>query len=166
MTTTATFADFLNANQPTADKIANLCVDLVSSWAGGKDADDIYGELIGNAKEPGAVDSMLYQLEGDPEYAENVALLILSSAWNYEELAAAIEESLQSGEADKVGASLGRRLALADLYGMYLLARNNAQASEVAYRDSSGQIKVHRVESAFPAARLFESVRDQYAAMM
>ena len=160
------FSEFLNQYHPEPSLIANLCADLVSSWAGGKDADAIYSELIGNAKDTGAVDLMLYQLEGDPEYAENVALLILSSAWNYPELAATIEEILQSGEAGVADSGLGRRLALADLYGMYLLARNSAQASEVAYRDESGQIKVHQVQSEFPAARLFESVRDLYAAMM
>lgn len=166
MTATQTFADFLNAHQPTTATIANLCADLVSSWAGDKDVDTIYSELIGNAKDTGAVDMMLYQLEGDAEYAENVALLILSSAWNYPELAASIRELLASGEAEITGSSLDRRLALADLYGMYLLARNNAQAREVAYRDSSGRIKTHMVESEFPVARLFDAVREQYAAVM
>ena len=166
MSTAETFADFLNAHQPSAEKIANLCVDLVSSWAGGKDTDTIYSELISNAKDTGSVDLMLYQLEGDAEYAENVALLILSSAWNYPELAASMQEFMASGEADITGSSLDRHLALADLYGMYLLARHNAQAKEVAYRDSSGQIKTHSVESEFPVAKLFDAVRDQYAAMM
>lgn len=165
MTTATTFADFLNTTEPDAATIANLCVDLVRSWAGDLDSDDIYRELISNAKDTGAVDLMLYQLEGDPEYAENVALLILSSAWNYPELAAAMQEIVQSGAAGAADSSLDRHLALANLYGMYLLARNNAQAKEVAYRDSSGAIKTHVVESEFPAARLFETVRDQYAAM-
>ncbi len=59
-----------------------------------------------------------------------------------------------------------RTLALADLYGMYLLARNNAQAKEVAYRDADGQIKSHVVGSEFPVAKLFDSVRDTIAAML
>ena len=108
---------------------------------------------------------MLYQLEGDPEYAENVALLILSSAWNYPELAATINRLASSGAADVTG-SLDRNLALADLYGMYLLARHNAQAKEVAYRAADGKIKSHTVSSEFPVAKLFDSVRDQYAAML
>lgn len=166
MTNAATFADFLTAYHPDPAKIANLCVDLVRSWAGDLDSDAIYRELISNAKDTSAVDLMLYQLEGDPKYAENVALLILSSAWNYPELAAAMQEIMQSGAADVADSSLDRRLALAELYGMYLLARNNAQAREVAYRDSTGEIKIHLVESEFPAARLFEAVRDQYAAMI
>ena len=135
------------------------------SWSGDKSSETIYSELIGNAKDTGAVDTMLYQLEGDPEYAENVALLILSSAWNYPELAAAINQLMTSPSAG-ADASLSRNLALADLYGMYLLARNNAQAREVAYRDDSGQIKTHVVDSEFPTAKLFDSVRDQYAALM
>ena len=107
---------------------------------------------------------MLYQLEGDPEYAENVALLILSSAWNYPELAASIRQAAERGAGENAG-GFQRSLALADLYGMYLLARNNAQAAEVAYRDEAGAIKSHRVEGGFPTAKLFDWVRDQYAAM-
>lgn len=164
--TSAAFADFLNHYNPSPEKVASLCVDLVRSWAGDKDLEAIYQDLIGNAKDPGAVDQMLYQLEGDPEYAESVALLILSSAWNYPELAAAINRLLASGEADVADSRLDHNLALADLYGMYLLARNNAQAKEVAYRAADGKIKTHVVEHEFPAAKLFESVRDQYASML
>ncbi len=166
MTTAATFADFLNTYNLDHDKLASLCVDLVRSWAGDKDLDDIYSELIGNAKDTGAVDIMLYQLEGDPEYAENVALLILSSAWNYPELQDAIKQILESGEADVTSGSLDRNLALADLYGMYLLARHGAQAKEVAYRDADGKIKTHVVDSEFSVAKLFDSVREQYSSMM
>lgn len=162
----AAFADFLNHYNPSPEKIASLCVDLVRSWSGDKDLDAIYQELLGNAKDTGAVDEMLYQLEGDPEYAENVALLILSSAWNYPELAGQINQLFTSGAADTADSSLDRNLALADLYGMYLLARNNAQAQEVAYRDADGKIKTHTVSSEFPVAKLFDSVRDQYAAML
>jgi hypothetical protein len=164
--TSAAFADFLNHYSPSPEKIAHLCVDLVRSWAGDKDLDDIYRDLLSNAKDTGAVDQMLYQLEGDPEYAENVALLILSSAWNYPELAAQINKLLTSGAADVTDSSLDRNLALADLYGMYLLARNNAQGKEVAYRDADGKIKSHAMSGEFPVAKLFESVRDQYAAML
>lgn len=159
------FAEFVNTYNPGPAEIAHLCIALVRSWSGDKRPDAIYSELLGNAKDTGAVDTMLYQLEGDPEYAENVALLILSSAWHYPELAATINQ-LMASPAGAAGDDLNRNLALADLYGMYLLARNGAQAREVAYRDSSGQIKTHVVESEFPAARLFEAVRDQYAAMM
>ncbi len=166
MSSAATFADFLNAYNPSPEKVASLCVDLVRSWAGGKDLDAIYADLLGNAKDTSAVDLMLYQLEGDPEYAENVALLILSSAWNYPQLADAMNQLLTSGAADVIDSSLDRNLALADLYGMYLLARNNAQAREVAYRDADGKIKTHSVDSEFPVAKLFDAVRDQYAAMM
>jgi hypothetical protein len=162
----ATFADFLNAYNPSPEKVASLCVDLVRSWAGGKDLDAIYADLLGNAKDTSAVDLMLYQLEGDPEYAENVALLILSSAWNYPQLADAMNELRTSGAADVIDSSLDRNLALADLYGMYLLARNNAQAREVAYRAADGKIKTHIVDSEFSVAKLFDAVRDQYAAMM
>jgi hypothetical protein len=109
---------------------------------------------------------MLYQLEGDPEYAENVALLILSSAWTYPELQEAIKQILESGEADITGSSLDHNLALADLYGMYLLARHGAFAREVAYRAADGKIKTQIVGDEFPVAKLFEAVRDQYAAMM
>lgn len=164
--TSAAFADFLNHYNPGPETIASLCVDLVRSWAGDKDLDDIYKDLLGNAKDTGAVDQMLYQLEGDPEYAENVALLILSSAWNYPELAAQINKLITSGAADVTDSSLDRSLALADLYGMYLLARNNAQGKEVAYRDSDGKIKSHAMSGEFPVAKLFDSVRDQYAAML
>jgi hypothetical protein len=166
VTSAATFADFLNTQALDQDKLASLCVDLVRSWAGDKNLDDIYADLIGNAKDTGTVDLMLYQLEGDPAYAENVALLILSSAWNYPELQTAIKQILASGEADITAGSLDRNLALADLYGMFLLARHGAQAKEVAYRGEDGQIKTHVVDSEFPVAKLFESVRDQYAAMM
>lgn len=164
--TSAAFSDFLNHYNPSPETIASLCVDLVRSWAGDKDLDDIYKDLLANAKDTGAVDQMLYQLEGDPEYAENVALLILSSAWNYPELAAQINNLLTSGAADVADSSLDRNLALADLYGMYLLARNNAQGKEVAYRDADGKIKSHAMSGEFPVAKLFESVRDQYAAML
>ena len=54
-----------------------------------------------------------------------------------------INELLTSGAADVTDSSLDRNLALADLYGMYLLARNNAQGKEVAYRDADGKIKTH-----------------------
>jgi hypothetical protein len=164
--TSAAFADFLNTYNPSPEIIAGICVDLVRSWANGKELDAIYADLLSNAKDAGAVDLMLYQLEGDPAYAENVALLILSSAWNYPELAAEINRLLTSGEASITDSSLDRSLALANLYGMYLLARNNAQAKEVAYRAADGTIKTHSAEQEFSAAKLFESVRDQYAAML
>ena len=165
MSDTTTFADFLNTYDPSAEEIAGLCIDVVSSWAGDKEMDEIYRELIGNAKDTAAVDLMLYQLEGDPVYAENVALLILSSAWNYPELAASIRQRMERDGADADG-GLGRFLALADLYGMYLLARNNAHAREVAYRDETGAIQTHTVEREFPVGRLFDWVREQYAALM
>jgi hypothetical protein len=164
--TSAAFADFLNHYNPTPQTIASVCVDLVRSWAGDKDLDAIYQDLLANAKDTGAVDQMLYQLEGDPEYAENVALLVLSSAWNYPELAGQINRLITSGAANVTDSSLDRSLALADLYGMYLLARNNAQGKEIAYRDADGKIKTHAVSSEFPVAKLFDSVRDQYAAML
>lgn len=164
--THAAFADFLKHYNPSSDQIASLSVDLVRSWAGNKDLDAIYQELLSNAKDSRAVDQMLYQLEGDPTYAENVALLILSSAWHYPELAAEINRLVVGSEADATGSSLDRSLALADLYGMFLLARNNAQASEVAYRDTDGQLKTHPVGSEFPVAKLFDFARDQYAAML
>jgi hypothetical protein len=166
VTSAATFADFLNSQNLDHDKLASLCVDLVQSWAGGKDLDDIYAELITNAKDAGAVDNMLYQLEGDPLYAEDVALLILSSAWHYPELQDAIREILASGAPNVQDSSLDHNLALADLYGMYILARNQAQAREVAYRAPDGTIKVHVVEGEFPVAKLFDSVRDMYATML
>lgn len=164
--THAAFADFLKHYNPSADQIASLSVDLVRSWAGNKTLDAIYQELLTNAKDANAVDQMLYQLEGDPAYAENVALLILSSAWHYPELAAEINRLVAAGEANAAGSSQDRNLALADLYGMFLLARNNAQASEVAYRASDGQFKTYAAGSEFPVAKLFDFVRDQYGAML
>ena len=166
MSNTSSFADFLNTYNPSPTEVAGLCIDLVGSWAGDMDMDEIYSELISNAKDTGAVDLMLYQLEGDPVYAENVALLILSSAWTYPELAASIRQSMERDEVDAAAGGLDRSLALADLYGMYLLARNDAKGREVAYRDETGAIQTHTVEREFPVSRLFDWVREQYAEMM
>ena len=82
MTTSQPFAEFLNAQNASFDWIAWACMDYVAARAGDLKPDEMYGELIHKAKDTGGVDQMLYQLDGDRDYAEHSALLVLSAAWN------------------------------------------------------------------------------------
>ena len=101
------------------------------------------------------------QLGGDPAFAENAALIVLSAAWNYPELATAIKD-LTAKVAKTPQPVDQRELARTVLYGMYLMARDGAQVDEVSYRNSAGQFETVKIDREIPAALLFEAVRDQY----
>jgi hypothetical protein len=145
--------------------IAQVCVGLVRSWASGKDLDDMYRDLLRNATDPARVDQIVYQLEGDPEYAENVALIVLSAAWNYAELQEEIQWLAEAAvESPRTVSST--ELAQTVLYGMYLMARHGAEVKQVAYRTPQGAIETKIVEQGVAAAALFDAVREQYGASL
>jgi hypothetical protein len=160
----ATIADFFSQQHATSATIGQVCIDLVRSWSGGKSTADMYRTLLENAKSPTDVDTMLYQLEGDPAYAENAALIVLSAAWNYPELAKEIEH-LTAGATPGASAS-ERELGETVLYGMYLMAQAGAQVEEVSYRNAAGALETVKIGQEIPAARLFDTVRDQYGASL
>ena len=165
MSNLSTLASSLNTHRADAALIAQVCVGLVRSWAGGKDLDDMYRGLLTTAADSSGVDQMVYQLEGDPGYAENAALIVLSAAWGYPELQDEIRNLAAAARATPRAVS-STELAQSVLYGMFLMARNGAQVKEVAYRNAHGDIEVQAVGSALSAASLFDSVRDQYAASL
>ncbi|MBK8050156.1 MAG: hypothetical protein IPK16_25470 [Anaerolineales bacterium] len=161
MSSASSLVDYLNAHHPGADMVAQVCVNLVRSWSGGKDAQETYSELMQNAKDPAGVDQMLYQLEGDPAYADNVALIVISSAWGYSELESEIRQLVVDAEQspEQFPSSWVARAAL---YGMYLMARNGASADDIAFRNAQGKIEAHTFGRDVPASALFAAMRDQY----
>jgi hypothetical protein len=160
-----TIVGVLNAQHASAELIAQICIDLVDTWASNMTIDAMYRDLLENAKSPASVDALLYQLEGDPAYAENAALIVLSAAWNYPELTAQIKRSAQN-VLSSPRSDAQRALAVSVLYGMYLMARGGAKVSEVAYRNADGQIETLKLDGKIPAASLFDSVRELYAASL
>lgn len=161
MSNLSSLASSLNSHHADPALIAQVCVGLVRSWASGKDLDDMYRDLLRNAADSSSVDQMIYQLEGDPEYAENVALIVLSAAWNYPELQEEIQWLAEAAvESPRTVSST--ELAQTVLYGMYLMARHGAEVKQVAYRTPQGAIEVKAVEQGVAAAKLFDAVRDQY----
>lgn len=161
MSDIARLADSLNAHHADAALIAQLVVGLVRSWAGGKDLDDMYRDLLTNAADSASVDQFVYQLQGDAAYTEHVALIVLSAAWNYAELQEEIRDLAEAAiESPRTVSST--ELAQTVLYGMYLMARHGARVKQVAHRTPQGAIEVQTVEQGMPAAMLFDAVREQY----
>ena len=165
MSNLSTLASSLNTHHADAALIAQVCVGLVRSWAGGKDLDDMYRDLLKNATDASKVDQIVYQLEGDPEYAENVALIVLSAAWNYPELQEEIQD-LATAAVESPRTVSSTELAQTALYGMYLMARHGAEIKQVAYRTPEGAIQMRAAEQGVAAAARFDAVRDQYAASL
>lgn len=161
MSTSITIAEFFTRQGASTATIAQVCVDLVGTWSGGMSTDAMYRTLLENARTPDDVDTLLYQLEGDPAYAENAALIVLSAAWQYPELASEIEALAAEAEGAGDTAPL-RELGEAVLYGMYLMARGGAQVDEVSYRTADGKLASVAIGQEIAAARLFDAVRDQY----
>jgi hypothetical protein len=123
----------------------------------------MYSSLIYNARSTADVDQMLYQLEGDRQYCEHSALLVLSAAWNDATQLEAIQQAFAgAGSIDDIDL---HDLAITVLYGMYLLARSGgAGLREVVYRQADGQIVAASLDTPVSSAALFEAMRDQYAA--
>ena len=165
MSNLSSLASSLNTHRADPALIAQVCVGLVRSWAGGKDLDDMYRDLLRNAVDSSGVDQMVYQLEGDPEYAENVALIVLSAAWNYPELQEEIQW-LAEAAVESPRTVTSTELAQTALYGMYLMARHGADITQIAYRSPQGVIEVKKAEQGVAAATLFDAVREQYGAAL
>ena len=165
MSDNSTLAGSLNTQRADAALVAQVCVGLVRTWASGKDLDDMYRDLLTNAADPAKVDQLVYQLEGDPEYAENAALIVLSAAWNYPELQEEIQYLAEAAvESPHVVAST--TLAQTVLYGMYLMARHGAEVKQIAYRTPQGDIQMQTAAQGVAVAEIFDAVRDQYAASL
>ena len=107
------------------------------------------------------MDQLLFQLKGDTLYAENAALIVLSAAWNYPELETQIRDLGAAAVASPRAVS-NAQLANSILYGMFLMARANAQIHEVAYADAQGQIRLAKFDGGVDAVTVFDAVRDQY----
>lgn len=165
MSNPSTLASSLNAQHADTALISQVCVELVRSWAGDKDRDDMYRELLTNAADPSGVDQLIYQLEGDPAYAENAALIVLSAAWNYQELQGKIQD-IAAAAVKSPHAISSTELAQTVLYGMYLMARHDAKVKQVAYRNAQSDIAVQTLAQDMPVAILFDAVRDQYGATL
>ena len=161
MTSLQPFAEFLNAQNASFDSIARACMAYIADRADDPSTEAMYGELIRNAQDAGGVDQMLYQLEGDRQYAEHSALLVLSAAWNDP---AEVETIKQMISSDAAAESVDlHELGIVVLYGMYLLARGGTSTlREVAYRQADGQIVTATMDTAISSATLFEAMRDQY----
>lgn len=160
----SSFVKMLKQHNADAGTVLQVCYLIVESWST-KDVDDMYREMIEHAKDPAALDLMLYLLDGDVEYAENAALIVLSSAWNYPQLHDAIEDLVAAVTAQD-DHTPHRRAGQAVLYGMYLLARDHAQVKEVTFRNADGKFETHALDSNVPADALFESVQAQYGVTM
>lgn len=165
MSNLSSLASSLNTYHADPALIAQVCVGLVRSWASGKDLDDMYRDLLRNAADSSSVDQIVYQLEGDPEYAENVGLIVLSAAWNYPELREEIQD-LAAAAVESPRTVPSTELAQTVLYGMYLMARHGAVVNQVAYRTPQGAIETRVAEQGVAAAALFDTVREQYGASL
>lgn len=161
MSTASSLVDYLNGHRASTDAVAQVCVSLVRTWADGKDASETYGDLMANAKDPAAVDQILYQLEGDPAYTDNVALIVLSAAWEYPELESEIRQLVIDAEESPEQVDVSD-LSRAALYGMFLMARNGAHLDDIAYRTEQGDLITRSFNRQVPATLLFDTMRDQY----
>lgn len=157
----ASLVDVLVTHKVDADMVAQVCVDLVDIWSGGLSNENMYRDLMANARDAAGVDQLLYLLKGDTLYAENAALIVLSAAWNYPELEAQIRKLGAAAAANSRMVS-NSDLANSILYGMYLMARAGAQIHEVVYADAQGQIHLRKFDSTVDAGDLFDGVRKQY----
>lgn len=161
MSTPQSFASYLNDQHTGFDLIAHACMAFVADQAGDLTTEEMYLDLIGAAQDAGGVDQMLYQLEGDRQYAEDSALLVLSAAWNDPAKVEPIKQLLSASVASDL-ADL-HALGIAVLYGMYLLARGGASnLREVTYRQSDGRIVAATLATPISSAKLFEDMRDQF----
>lgn len=157
-----TLAHFLNSNAFDADTISRASIELVDTQSGGLGAGDLYADLVKHAKDVDAIDRMLYQLSGDPAYAEQAALIVLSAAWNYPEAVGPIQ-SLVYSAAGQTATIDADRLATTVLYGMYVLARDRSMMlHDVTYRTPAGVIETQPATDGMTAAELFDAVRDLY----
>ena len=156
-----TFAEYLTNAQAEPEAIASACVAYVEAKTDELSSGAMYSNLLQNAKDAAAVDRMLYQLDGDPAYVEQAALLVLSAAWNQPEERTHIRTlaPLTSGQGADEDSD---ERAIAVLYGMYLLARDNVKLDEVTYRDAGGTLVSVAVGPEITPARLFDDVRDLY----
>ncbi len=157
----AGLVDVLVEHQVDAERVIQICADLMHDLAGGMTHEEMYRDLMANARDAGAVDTMLYQLEGDARYAENAALIVLSAAWNFPELEEPIR-ALGAEAAASPRSMASVQVANSILYGMYLIARAGAKIREVAYADDQGRIHLRQFDGTVDAGELFDNVRDQY----
>jgi len=144
-----------------AATVIQVCVDLVSDHSSGMTSEAMYRDLIANAHDAANVDQMLFHLKGDTLFAENAALIVLSAAWNYPALEAQIRELGAAAIASPRSIS-NAQAANSILYGMYLMIREGAKISEVAYADKQGAIQLRKFDGSVEAGELFASVRAQY----
>ncbi|MGL4649719.1 MAG: hypothetical protein ACRC1H_09955 [Caldilineaceae bacterium] len=158
---TTSLADHINDSQYDAATITHACVNLVQSDSGLVGAQGIYAALVQNARDAAGVDQMLYQLSGDPAYAEQAALIVLSAAWNNPEAVEPIKQMLAAA-AEAHAPMSDSDLAATVLYGMYRIARGGAPLSEVTFRNAAGRIESTVLSETMPAAALFDALRDQY----
>lgn len=161
MALVSTLVDVLVERKVDAATVIQVCVDLVCDQTDGMTGEEMYRDLMANAQDADAVDTMLYQLKGDTLYAENAALIVLSAAWNFPEL----EEQIRTLGAEAIASPRSisnTQLANSILYGMYLMARAGAKIHEVAYADAQGQIHLRKFDGGVEAGDLFDAVREQY----
>ena len=161
MNSVSSLVDVLVTHNVDAALVAQVGVDLVRAWSGGMSNDEMYRDLMANARDAAGVDQLLYQLKGDTLYAENAALIVLSAAWNYPELETEIR-ALGAAAVASPRQTSNAQLANSILYGMYLMARAGAQIHEIAYADAQGQIHLRKFDGSVDAGDLFDAVRDQY----
>ncbi len=156
-----TFAVYLTSIQAQPEAIASACVTYVEEKADRLSSSAMYSDLLRNAKDADAVDRMLYQLQGDPAYAEQAALIVLAAGWNQPEDREFIRTLIPGTPGSGAGKDPNER-AIAVLYGMYLLARDNVALHEVTYRHADGTLESVAVGPEITPARLFDDVRDLY----
>ena len=161
MARVSVLVDVLTERQVDAATVLQTCVDLVRAWAGGLTSEEMYRDLMANAQDAANVDQLLYQLKGDTLYAENAALIVLSAAWNYPQLETQIRELGADAMAAPRSIS-NAQAANSILYGMYLMAREGAKVTQVAYADRQGAIHLRTFDDTVDAAELFDGVRAQY----
>ena len=154
MARVSTLVDVLVTQKVDADTVAQVCVDLVRAWSGGMSNDEMYRDLMANARDAAGVDQLLFQLKGDTLYAENAALIVLSAAWNYPELETQIRD-LGAAAVASPREVTNAQLANSILYGMFLMARAGAQIHEVAYANAQGEIHLRKFDGGVDAGILF-----------
>ena len=162
MSESASFIEFCQTHDLDRRSLRSACVDLVMEQSGRATLDGVYQTLIERATDSEAVDRLLYQFVGNPDYADTVAGVLLIAAWNdpaqRDEL-----KSLLLAAKDRAVHIDAQQLAIAMIGGlMILLVEGPIDLTEIPYRDETGTWQTLVAEEGVPVIDLLAAVRDVF----
>lgn len=162
MTESVSFVEYCQNHELDRLSLQAACVDLVKQQTRVATLDGLYQNLLARVDDSDAVDRLLYQFEGFPEYADVAATVLLLAAWNdpkrQEDLKTLMRAAMQrSTHID------AHELALAIIAGLAaLLAEGPLELTEIPYRDETGVWQTLIVEEGIPVVDLLWAVRDVF----